>query len=67
MILKNSKGKEKEFKLLFELEKDKNKYIVYKDEKTNNIYAGKQKKDDLCKIDESEYDFLNKVLEKMKV
>lgn len=65
MILKNSKGIERNFELLFEIEKDNNKYIVYKDRITNNIYAGKENKNKLAILDENEINYLNALLEKM--
>ena len=66
MTIRNSKGKEKEVKVLLEVTNDKTKYIVYKDIDTNIIYAGKYLKNKLKKIEKSEYDFLNKILMELK-
>lgn len=65
MILKNSKGIEREFNILFEIEKNNNKYIVYKDMMTNNIYGGKCKNDNLEALNEKEFEFINNILEKL--
>ena len=66
MILRNSKGLEKNFKIILEVEKNKTKYIVYQDEKSNNIYAGKLLKDEIKAINKDEYEFLSNILDKMK-
>ncbi len=66
MILKNSSGKEREFIALLEVEKDKQKYVVYKDILTGNIYGGRKTNNDLKALKDSEYDFLNGLLEKIK-
>ena len=67
MIIKNSKGHEKEFKLLMEVEKNDIKYIVYQDiNNSNNIYAGKYEDKSIKKISSNEYQFLDKLLNEIK-
>ena len=66
MLIKNSKGKEKEVEVLLEVKKDNIKYIIYKDIDTSNIYASKYVDNLLKKIDKFEYRFLNKILEELK-
>ncbi|MBE6156880.1 MAG: hypothetical protein E7161_03945 [Firmicutes bacterium] len=65
MILKNSKGIERHFEIIFEIEKDSNKYIVYKDPLTGNVYSGKNVKGKLLVLEDNELDYLNKILEKL--
>lgn len=65
MVLKNNKGVERNFEILFEVEKDKNKYIVYKDELNGNVYGGKYKKDKLVGLEDNEIEYLNKIIEKL--
>ena len=65
MILENSKGKERNFKILFELHKNDSNYIVYQDITSTNIYAGKEKNNKLLVVNDEELDFLNNILDKM--
>ena len=64
MILENSNGQKREFQILFEFEKDKKKYIVYKDYMSDHIYGGKIVRNKLKSLDEEEYMILNQILEK---
>lgn len=66
MILKNKKGTERKFRVLFELNKDNKEFIVYEDINTLNIYGGKKDGNILKPLDDSEYILLNDVLEKIK-
>lgn len=66
MILKNNKGLEREVKLLFELDKNNKKYIIYKDIISNNIYGGLLNGNELKSLSEEEYDMLNKVIERIE-
>ena len=65
MRLKNNKGVEKNFDILFEIEKDNKKYIVSKDLLTENIYSGKYENGKLKILNESEYEFINDMLKKI--
>ena len=65
MILKNNKGKEKNFKILFEAIKDGNKYVVYKDVTSDNIYGGKYDNNKLIVLNGDEIEYLNKIIEKL--
>jgi len=65
MILQNNKGKEKEFEILFEIKKNTNDYIVYKDIMTDKVYGGKINGDKLKALNDKEYKFLNKIVEKL--
>lgn len=66
MILKNSNGKEREFKILLKIEKDKEKYAIYKDYLTNNLYAGKIKKNKLVILTDEEYIYINNIYERIE-
>jgi len=66
MILKNKKGTERKFRVLFELDKDNKEFIIYEDINTLNIYGGKKDGNILKPLDDSEYILLNDVLEKIK-
>lgn len=65
MILKNSKGNERNFEILFEVIKEENKYIVYKDLLTDNIYGGKYDDNKLVVLNDDEVEYLNKMIEKL--
>ena len=65
MILKNNKGVERNFEILFEIEKEENKYIVYKDPLTDNIYGGKYEGEKLTILEDNEINYLNKIIEKL--
>ena len=65
MILKNSNGNERNFEILFEVIKEDNKYIVYKDSITNNIYGGKCDNNKLIVLNDDEIEYLNKMIEKL--
>lgn len=66
MILRNNKGTERDFDVLFEVEKNNKKYVVYKDQLTGNIYGGKLEEDKLKVLDDSEFEFINNMIEKLK-
>lgn len=65
MILKNNNGIERNFKILFELENDNKKYIIYEDFNTLNIYCGRKEENILKPLDDKEFDLINKLIEKM--
>lgn len=66
MIIENSKGIKKEFKLLFKIEKDNNTYLIYQDTYNKQVYAGKQKEDKLKKLNNNEVDLINNLLKKIE-
>ncbi len=66
MILKNNKGIERSFDILFELDKNNKKYIIYKDPLTENIYGGRFEKEKLKVLNDKEYEFVNNMIEKLK-
>lgn len=66
MILRNNKGTERDFDILFEVEKNNKKYVIYKDQLTENIYGGRLEEDKLKVLDDSEFEFINKMIEKLK-
>ena len=66
MILQNSKGTKKEFKLLFKIENDKNTYLIYQDNYSKQVYAGKQKEDNLKKLNDKEVIMINELLQKIE-
>jgi len=65
MILRNKKGIERNVRLLFELEKKNNRYVIYEDINTLNIYGGKVNKDYLEPLNDKEYKFINDMIEKI--
>ena len=66
MIIENSKGTKKEFKLLFKIEKDDSNYLIYQDNYSKQIYAGKQNKNNLKKSNDKEVDLINNLLKKIE-
>ncbi len=66
MTIENSKGIKKEFKLLFKIEKDDNSYLIYQDTYNEQIYAGKQNKNNLKKLNDKEVDLINNLLKKIE-
>lgn len=66
MIIENKNGKEREFKVLLEINKDKNNYIIYEDIITNKVYCGKKDKNNLVVLKDEEYDYLEKILDKIE-
>ncbi len=66
MIIENNKGIKKEFKLLFKIEKDNNIYLIYQDNYSKQVYAGKQNKDNLKKLNDKEVDLINNLLKKIE-
>ena len=65
MILRNKKGEERKFRLLYKIEHNDNLYLVYEDYITKKIYAGKKKQDKLKKLEEDELNYINKLIEKV--
>ena len=66
MILRNSKGKERHFKVLFKLDKNGKTYIVYQDEMSGKYYGGLLKENKLKVLNDDEMMMINKVLERIK-
>ena len=66
MILQNSKGIKKEFKLLFKIENDKNTYLIYQDNYNKQVYAGKKTEDNLKKLNDKEVELINNLLKKIE-
>lgn len=65
MILRNIKGIERKFDILFEVKKNNQKYIIYRDQLTDNIYAGKYEKGILKALDDKEFELINNILGKL--
>ena len=65
MILRNKKGTERNFRILFEYEKNNKKYIIYEDINTLNIYGGIKEENYLKPLEEQDYIFINSILEKI--
>lgn len=65
MRLRNKVGKERTVKKILKIEDKDNKYIVYEDINSLNIYGGKINKKNLEPLSEEEYDMLNKMMEKI--
>lgn len=65
MTIKNKNGKEREFELLLEINKDSNNYLVYKDYISNKIYAGKKNKNKLELLNEEEFEYLDNLIKKI--
>lgn len=66
MIIENSKGIKKEFKLLFKIEKDDTIYLIYQDIYSKQIYAGKKNKENLKKLNNNEVNLINNLLKKIE-
>ncbi len=66
MLLKNSKGKERNFKLLMKAKHNNKEYIIYQDVITNKVYAGLKEENKLKKINKDEINYLNKMIERIK-
>ena len=66
MILKNKAGKERNVNVLFEVEINGNKYVVFRDKATKNVYSSKYVKDnELNSLNTFEYEIINNILERM--
>jgi len=65
MILKNKKDIERTFKELLKIEINDNKYIVYQDINTLNIYSGRIEGNYLKPLNDNEFEYINKVLDKV--
>ena len=65
MILKNTNNTVREVAVLFEIEKDKNKYVVYEDYNTLNIYVGKYDKNKLKPVNDKEFNMVNNIFKKI--
>ena len=66
MIIENNKGIKKEFKLLFKIENDKNIYLIYQDNYSKQVYAGRQSNSNLKKLNNKEVDLINNLLNKIE-
>ena len=65
MILKNSKDKTRNFKLLFKYENREGTYLTYQDVNSKKLYAGKKEGNVLKKVDSEEVQMLEKILERI--
>lgn len=65
MILRNKKGIERKFRLLFEVDSKNNKYLIYEDINTLNVYGGRLNKNNLSSLNDLEYEFLNNMLDRL--
>ena len=66
MTLKNSKGTERSVQILFEVEKNKKKYVVYKDPHTNNMYGGRLTKKKVKPLTDEELVLLDTMVKKIE-
>lgn len=62
MILRNKKNIERNFKEILKIEIENNKYIVYQDINTLNIYSGRIEGNYLKPLNDEEFNSINKVL-----
>ncbi len=65
MVLKNSKGKERNFNVILKIEKNHKVYIIYEDKYSNKIYAGIKEDNILKKLAEEDKHFINMVVERV--
>ena len=65
MILKNSKGQERNFKMLFKIEINDNIYFVYEDNITKKCYSGLKDGNKLKKIDKKNIMLLEEIIKKV--
>ncbi len=65
MILRNSKGHERNFKILFKIEYNNKCYYVYEDYITSKNYVGIIDGEYLKKVSLDEIAFIKKILEKV--
>lgn len=65
MILKNKKGTKREFEILYEIEKDETKYVIYKDIMSSLIYTSKYDDNKLIPLTDEEFEYVTSVIEKM--
>ena len=65
MILKNKVGREKEFHLILEVVRNDSIYAIYKDPLTDNLYSGKYNDNKLVTLNDDEYEYLNKIIDKI--
>jgi len=65
MILKNKKGIERNFRVLFEIDNKNQKYIVYEDVNTLNIYGGKLSKNIMKSLNDDEIKLLNNMINRL--
>ena len=63
MILRNSKGYERNFKVLFKIEYQNNCYLVYEDFITGKCYAGLKDSNHLKKVSKDDLLLVDKILE----
>ncbi len=62
MILRNKKGQERNFKILYKIEHNEEIYIVYEDYISSRFYVGLKKDNKLININEEETNFINSIL-----
>ncbi len=67
MILRNSKDRERNFKMLYKIEHQDKTYIVYEDYITGKCYAGIKKDNILEKVNDEEKNLINRVLKGVSV
>ena len=65
MILRNHKGQERNFKLVFKIEHNNKLYYIYEDYVNSHYYVGFKDHQILKKITEEEMAFINQILEKV--
>lgn len=63
MILKNELDKNREVSLLYGVKIKNKKYVIYKDNVSCNIYAGRKENNELLPVNEEELKELNKELD----
>lgn len=65
MVLKNEHNCQKEVDLIFKLNKNKQEYLVYKDNNTNKYYGGIKEDKKLKPLEDDDVKMLENFLEKL--
>lgn len=65
MVLKNKKGQERNFNLLYKLELKEKTYFIYEDIITKKCYAGLQEDHELNVVSKEEIDLLERIIKRV--
>ncbi len=65
MVLKNKKGQERNFNLLYKLELNAKTYFIYEDIITKKCYAGLQEGQELNVVSKEEIDLLERIIKRV--
>lgn len=65
MVLKNKKGQERNFNLLYKLELKEKTYFIYEDVITKKCYAGLQEGQELNVVSKEEIDLLERIIKRV--